>query len=101
MWFSAYHDTLKDGQIVVNPSKWDSSFDNFNDASTLAPYQGVAPATYKLRWRHSSEHSTMGDGEGNFYDYFSVTLTYECNTDALTLATDIGLQTYTLGAASL
>ena len=43
----------------------------------------------------------MGDdGAGNYYDYFSVTITYECDSDVLQLQTDIGDQTFNLDAAS-
>ena len=71
-----------------------------NDASILAPYLG-SPQTYALRWRHNSQGSYMGDdGAGNYYDYFSVTITYECDSDVLQLQTDIGDQTFNLDAAS-
>ena len=43
----------------------------------------------------------MGDdGAGNYYDYFSVTVTYECDSDVLQLQTDITDQTFNLDAAS-
>ena len=43
----------------------------------------------------------MGDdGDGIFYDYFAVTITYECDSDELQLQTDIADQTYNLDAAT-
>ena len=101
MWWTAVEDKLKDGEIIVDTSKEDGSSQHFQDASTLAPYQNVGPTVYQLRWKHSSMHSIMGDGEGNFYDYFSVTITYECNTDVLELSTDLETQSYQLGSTSL
>ena len=37
---------------------------------------------------------------GDYYDYFSVTLTYECDADYLTLGTEIGQWVYQLDAAA-
>ena len=73
---------LEAAQIQVDTS--DSS--GAQDSTTLAPYQNTGAVQYNLRWRHWSTNSYMGD----YYDYFSVTLAYECDADYLTLGTEIG-----------
>ena len=66
--------------------KVDTSVSSAQDATTLGPYMNTGPVQYNLRWRHWSTNSYMGD----YYDYFSVTIDYECDADFLTLGTQIG-----------
>ena len=54
------------------------------------------PVTYELRWVNNSPRSYSTTS--TLYDYFDVTISYECATDVLTKsATDIGVWAYELG----
>ena len=59
-----------------------------------APYK-TQPVTYELRWVNDSPRSYSDDG--TIYDYFEVTMTYECASDTISIGTNIGVWTYQLG----
>ena len=53
--------------------------------------------TYNLRWRHNSPYSYTDTATS--YDYFDVTITYECDADTLALSTQIGQWIYIMDAS--
>lgn len=63
--------------------------------SDALPYRDT-PVTYELRWVNNSPRSYHADS--TIYDYFEVTISYECATDILTVGTNIGVWAYTLGS---
>ena len=69
-----------------------------NDATSLAPYQNDGPVTYNLRWRHVSPYSYTDTATS--YDYFDVTITYECDADTLAISTQIGQWVYVMDASA-
>ena len=49
--------------------------------------------------RQTIADDNSNEDEWKIYDYFDVTLKYECDDDALTKGTDIGAWVYVLGGA--
>ena len=70
------------GEIVVQVEDIDAN---------SAPYK-TTPVTYELRWENNSPLSYHADA--TIYDYFEVTISYECATDTLTISTNIGIVPY-------
>jgi hypothetical protein len=79
---------LTNGQIKVLVSDIDANG---------APYK-TTPVTYELRWENDSPRSYHADR--THYDYFDVTITYECASATLTIGTNIGVWQYALNSGA-
>ena len=86
-----------DHTSIVN----DSGFDvNTEDYATY-DNETIAPTVFQMR--QTAEDQNSDEEDAKIYDYFEVTLKYECDDDVLSLnnPSDIGFQEYQIGTGSL
>ena len=77
----------------------DSGFDVSTEDYATYDNENIDPTVFQMRQTVADDNSD--EDEWKIYDYFEVTLKYECDDDVLSLSSDIGYQEYQIDSGSV
>ena len=83
-----------DTGAIVN----DSGFDVVTEDYATYDNENIDPTVFEMRQSVTDENSN--EDSNQLYDYFEVTLKYQCDDDVLSLTHDIGFLEYQIGTGA-